>query len=106
MTDEENMEEYLGILITHGKDKPFRMSQPFLIDRIIESVSGITDTRSACSPVVTGEVLTKDIGGELRKEHWNYRSVIGMLNYLVNYTHHEISFAVHQSARFCSKTQS
>ena len=102
MTDEGNMEEYLGILITHGKDKSFRMSQPFLIDRIIASIPGMTDARSASTPAVAGEILNKDIGGELRKEHWNYRSVIGMLNYLVNCTHPEMSFAVHQCARFCN----
>ena len=33
---------------------------------------------------------------------WNYRSVIGMLNYLVNSTHPELGFAVHQCARFCA----
>ena len=73
MTDEGNMEEYLGILITHGKCKLFRMSQPFSIDRIITSIPGMTDARSACTPTVSGEVLTKDTGGEPRKEHWNYR---------------------------------
>ena len=67
MTDEGNTEEYLGILITHGKDNSFRMSQPFLIDRIIESIPGMTEARSACTPAVAGEALIKDIGGEPRK---------------------------------------
>ena len=100
MIDEGNMEEYLGILITHGTDKSFRMSQPFLIDIIISSIPGLTDARSTCNPVLTGDVLNKDIGGEPRKKNWNCRSVIEMLNYLVNCTHPEIAFAVHQCARF------
>ena len=102
MKDEGNMEEYLGILITHGKHESFRMSQLFLIDVIIDSIPRMTDTRSVCTPAVSGEVLNKDVGGEPRKEYWNYRSVILMLNHLVNCTHPEMSFAVHQCARFCN----
>ena len=32
---------------------------------------------------------------------WHYRSVIGMMNYLVGCTHPKLSFAVHQCAHFC-----
>ena len=102
LTDEGTMEEYLGILITHGKDGSYRMSQPYLIERIIKSIPGMVDARSAKSPACSSVVLTKDVDGAARKEHWNYRSVIGMLNYLVNCTHPEMSYAVHQCARFCN----
>ena len=101
MTDEGTMEEYLGILITHNNDGTFRMSRPFLIDRIIEAIPGMKDARSACTSADAGVVLTKDSDGSDRKENWHYRSIIGMLNYLVNCTHPEMSFAVHQCARFC-----
>ena len=53
-------------------------------------------------PALPSVILTKDTNGEERKEHWNYRSVIGMLNFLTNSTHPELSFAVHQCARFCN----
>ena len=46
-------------------------------------------------------LLTKDEAGPERKENWHYRSVIGMLNFLINSTHPELAFAVHQCARFC-----
>ena len=72
MTDEGTMEEYLGILITHGEDGSFRMSQPHLIDRIIESIPGMKDARSATTPASAGVTLTKDEIGEHCKEHWNY----------------------------------
>eukprot|EP00957_Ditylum_brightwellii_P116751 8905538-Ditylum_brightwellii.AAC.1 len=36
------------------------------------------------------------------KENWNYKSVIRMLNFLVNSTHPELVHAVHQCARFCA----
>ena len=102
LTDEGSMEEYLGIQIDHNTDGSFRMSQPFLIQRIIEFIPGMTEARSTKSPACSSVVLTKDIDGEPRKEQWNYRAIIGMLNYLVNCTHPELSFAVHQCARFCN----
>lgn len=38
--------------------------------------------------------------GPERKQSWNYRSVIGMLNYLAASTRPDILYAVHQCARF------
>ena len=103
MTDEGTMEEYLGILFTHAEDNgSFRMSQPHLINRIIDFIPGMKDARRATTPAQSGEVLTKDENGELRREDWNYRSIIGMLNFLVNCTHPEMAYAVHQCARFCN----
>ena len=77
LTDESTMEEYLGILITHEMNGNYRMSQPLLIDRIIKSVPSMKVVKGAKTPAVAGNVLTKDIEGEIRKEHWNYISVIG-----------------------------
>ena len=105
LTNEGLMEEYLGIMISHNNDGSYQMSQPLLIDRIIESIPGMVDARSFKTPAYYNVVLTKNVEGESRKEQWNYRSVIGMLNYLVNCTHPEISFAVHQCARFCNDTK-
>ena len=38
----------------------------------------------------------------MRKDNWHYRSVIGMLNYLVNCSQPDLAYAVHQCARFCA----
>ena len=102
LTKEGSMEEYLGIQIDHHKDDSFRMSQPFLVKRIIEFIPGMSESNGANSPACSSVVLTKDDNGEPRKETWNYRAIVGMLNYLVNCTHPELAFAVHQSARFCN----
>ena len=80
MIDEGTMEEYLDILITHHDDQSFSMSKPRLIDRIIDSILGMKDVRSTTTPASAGVILTKDVNYEVRKELWNYISVIGMLN--------------------------
>ena len=76
------------------------MSQPHLINRIIATISGTKDARRAITPAQSGELLNKDVNGKLRREVWNYISVIGMLNFLVNCTHPEMVYAVHQCTRF------
>ena len=100
LTDEGSMETYLGIQIEKQEGGDFTLSQPFLIDRIIESIHGMKDANQSKTPASNTIILTKDLEGEGKKEQWNYRSVIGMLNYLVNCTQPDLAYAVHQCARF------
>ena len=97
------MEQNLGLMFTHNADHTFRVSQPILVNRIVDSIPGMKNARGAKSPVSTSMILTKDQDGEPRAEQWHYRSVIGMLNYLVNCTHPELAYAVHQCARFANE---
>ena len=101
ITDEGNMEEYLGIQLEHT-NLTIRMSQPLLIKRIIDAIPGMSKAHPVNTPAVPSVILTKDTNGPDRKEKWHYRSVIGMLNFLVNSTHPELAYAVHQCARFCN----
>ena len=86
----------------HNENGSFRMSQPFLIERILNEIPGMQNCNPAKDPATAATLLTKDITGESHKENWNYRTIIGMLNFLVNSTQPELDFAVHQCARFCS----
>jgi hypothetical protein len=45
-------------------------------------------------------MLTADTSGPPHEHQWNYRSIIGMLNYLASSTRPDIAFAVHRCARF------
>ena len=78
-----------------------RLSQPHLIRRIVESIPGMKNANPRSTPACNTIILNKDKNGKIRKANWNYRSLIGMLNYLVNSTHSEVAFTVHQCARFC-----
>ena len=107
ITDEgETIQEYLGVKITHNDDGSFRMYQPYLIERIIKSIPGMEKANPHVAPSATTFTLNKGEGTPERKEKWNYRSIVGMLNYLVNSTHPEIAYCVHQCARFCENPKS
>ena len=95
------MEEYLGIKLEHTDDST-RMSQSLLIERIIDAVPGMNKANPVIYPALPSVILTKDEMGENRKEKWNYRSLVGMLNFLTNSSHPELAFAVHQCPRFCN----
>ena len=49
---------------------------------------------------MTQPLLHKDAKGPSRKYSWNYRAIVGMLNYLTGSTRPDIAMAVHQVARF------
>jgi hypothetical protein len=87
--------------IDRNTDGAFRMSQPFLIDRIIAAVPSMLNARFSKTPAATGATLTKVENREPMKELWHYRSAMSILNYLVNCTYPEMAYAVYQCARFC-----
>ena len=97
MTNEGNIETYLGIQIDH-EPVFMRMSQPNLINRIINAVPGMDKANPKPIPMSPTIVMTNHLNGKERQETWNYRSLIGMMNYLVNTTHPELSYSVHQWA--------
>ena len=102
-TDEGSLDKYLGVEIERLSDKTgFTMTQPFLIQRILEAAkidSRMTNSRP--TPVV-GPLLSKDEDGPDRKHDWKYRTLTGMLGYLQGTSRPDISMATHQCARFNS----
>ena len=83
LTDEGDIDKFLGIEINHLDENIFKIPQPFLIDRIISFLNIDTNdfglgTISKSTPV--GKPLpNKDLYGKPRKENWNYRTGVGML---------------------------
>ena len=94
-----DVSRYLGMVIDRNKDKSFEMKQPFLIDRILALLEIDDKVHPKSTPVVK-PLLHKDKEADPRVRTWNYRTAVGMLNYLKCSTRPEISMAVHQCARF------
>ena len=106
LTDEGDINKFLGIEIKQITKNKFELSQPYLTERIVNLLGlennefGI-DCKAKVTPVGK-PLLNKDLAGKPRKLSWKYRTAVGMLTYLQNNSRPEISMAVHQLARFCN----
>jgi hypothetical protein len=104
LTDEGGVNKFLGVKITRLDKNSFELSQPFLIDRILNFLGLCnnefeTDANSTSTPIAKG-LLHRNLDGKAQKYTWKYRTAVGMLSYLQNTSRPEISMAVHQTARF------
>ena len=105
--DQGTIEDYLGVQVTRLTNGSFKLSQPHLIDSILRDL-GLIDANGQPMPNVkslsTPSLLTKLIGpdpqGATFDYPWHYRSLIGKLNFLEKSTRADISYPVHQCARF------
>jgi hypothetical protein len=102
LTQEGNLEDFLGVKIEKCDDGSFRLTQPHLIDSILKDLrlQG-PGTATKDIPAPTSVLLRRHTHSEDFDRHFDYRSVIGKLNYLEKCTRPDIAYATHQCARFC-----
>ena len=108
LTDEGDIDKFLGIEIQHFENGSFEISQPHLINRILQVLQldkkneWSTATKSRELPGTS--ILSKEPKGKPRKyeDRWNYRTAVsvGMLTHLQGNSRPDISVHVHQCARF------
>jgi hypothetical protein len=101
--EQGSVQDFLGLRITSEPDGTTHFKQAGLICSILHDLH-LTDSASKPSPAV--HVLHPDSNGLPREELWNYRSIIGKLNFLAQMTRPDISMAVHNCARFASNPTS
>jgi hypothetical protein len=90
--------QYLGIQVNHQDDGTIKLSQPGLKRNIID-VMGLQDANSSPTPISTP--LFKHLDSPPFDESFNYRSALGMLQYVGNNTHPECAYAINSCARYC-----
>jgi hypothetical protein len=101
VTDEGNLSDYLGVKIEKLPEGKFKLSQPHLIDSILEDLGlNLDNTISKPTPALSSKIISRDFDGPAFNELWEYRSVIGKLNFLEKSTRLDIGYASHQCARF------
>jgi hypothetical protein len=101
--EEGDLCEYLGIEIKKDSDRSITLTQPQLIASILKDLKlEGSNVKDRTAPALKTRILHKDERGELFDKSFHYRSVIGKLNYLEKSTRPDISYAVHQCARFSS----
>jgi hypothetical protein len=99
LNDPYPIDDFLGIHFSHQDNRELHMSQTGLIDTVTESAH-IPKGRLKNTPTPATEILHANTDGLARQESWNYPSVIGQLNYIAHNSRPDISFTVHQCARF------
>ena len=100
--------DYLGINIKKTESGALELTQPHLIQSLLEDLGLNRDgTTPKHTPALSSKILGKDLQETPHSEEtFQYRSVIGKLNYLEKSTRPDIAYAVHQCARFSSDPRS
>ena len=82
------------------------LAQPHLIDSILIDL-GLLDkdgkthgAKTKDTPALSTKILGPDFDGDPFDQPWDYRSVVGKLNFLEKSTRLDITYAVHQCSRF------
>jgi Reverse transcriptase (RNA-dependent DNA polymerase) len=99
LTMGDSLEAFLGIKFQSLPDGGFNLTQPALINKIIEA-TGMQNCNACPTPSTPNQPLAKDPEGTPMTEPWSYPSVVGMLLYLSNNSRPDLVFAVSQVARF------
>jgi hypothetical protein len=93
--------DFLGVKIDRDMTTgTITMSQPHLITAILKDLGLTSSSNSRALPAMTDKILHRFTDSAPHNEHWDYRSVIGKLNYLEKSTRPDIAYAVHQCTRF------
>lgn len=96
---EGTAEGYLGVDIRR-EHSSVSLTQSGLTKRIIAALGLDNKYSTPCSTPAETAPLPKDDNGEPASGMINYASVVGMLLYLCGHSRPDISFAVHQCARY------
>ena len=100
MKDEGEINDFLGIKVERDTNAgTITLTQPGLIESVCKDL-GLDGERVHSKKTPATQILHADPDGAPRQETWNYRSVIGKLNFIAANTRPDISMAVHQAARY------
>ena len=100
---EGTLNDYLGIEVQRKRNGTIHLIQPTIIRQIINSLGFNNRTKSKPNPAKIATTLNKATIELPHNATWDYRSVIGKLNYLEKSTRPDIAFAAHQAVRFHSE---
>ena len=97
---EGNIADFLGVNIDRKENGSFVLTQPHLISSILEDLGLKDGDRVQKTPISSSKILSRHPNSMSFDNSFHYRSVIGKLNYLERGSRPDISYAVHQCARF------
>ena len=99
--DQGTVNDFLGIQVKHKKNGETMVTQPQLIASILNDLHLNKDNIITCkTPCLSTVLLHKDPKRQPMTNEFNYRSVIGKLNFLEKSMCPDIAYTVHQCACF------
>jgi hypothetical protein len=101
MTTESDIGAYLGLNIQKTEQGKLEITQPGLIDKAVQ-LCGLEVESNVHKTPADSILQPPSPHNEARQLPWNYRQIIGILNYIAASSRPDISFAVHQCAQFSS----
>lgn len=103
ITEEGNIQDFLGVHISRKEDGTVHLTQLHLIDTILKDLLLDREgTNGRSIPAPLSKLLSRHTNSPDFDNSFNYRSVIGKMNYLEKGSRSDIAYAVHQCARFSS----
>jgi hypothetical protein len=82
ITDEGEIDTYLGVKITRPTPDTIVLTQPHLIQQILDDMGMKANTKTKDKAAPSSTILRHDLNGEAFDGDWDCRSVIGKLNIL------------------------
>ena len=102
ITVEGNIKDFLGVNIHKSDNGEITFSQPHLIDKVLKGLRLGSDTVPKNTPAAPSKILHRHLEKPPFDNNFNYRSIVGMLNYIEAGSRSDIAYATHQCARFAS----
>ena len=98
--DQGDITDYVGVNVQRHEDGSMELTQPQLIQSILDDLHLNSESKQSSTPSLSTVLLHAALDDDDHDGHFDYRSVIGKLNYLEKSTQGDIAYAVHQCARF------
>ena len=96
------MKDYLGINFEKLEDGRLKLTQPQIIEDVLQELGIDKKWTAKQIAASTSKILHRNRESESVRPPFDYRKVIGKLNFLEKSTRPDIAYAVHQCARFCA----
>ena len=101
ITIEGDLTDFLGVNIDRKDDGTIHLTQPKLIEQVISDLRMQNDNvKTKTTPMMSSKLLSRHLSSTPFDASFDYRSVIGKLNYIERGSRPDIAYAVHQCARF------
>ena len=97
LADKGDLESLLGIQFKKINKSILELAQSHLIEIIIDALRLRGEFKKHNAP--SNAILLKDADSKLRRQSWNWRSTIGMLNCTASVTAPNMLFSAHQAAK-------